>query len=133
MNDFLYCVFDKLSGKLSEFGLYSSDGLAAREILKTLRVPLKDSLLLKLFEYDKSAVTSDMKEVSLNDVRICDFNVTVIPWSVYKFPENQAEALSPLEASTKIQEIHERVEVNHNRSRSFFKDITSKIVKGDVK
>lgn len=93
----IYCVFDKVSGHLSEFGVYQNDGLAVRSILLTYRVPLKDSDVLCLGEYKVDVSKSDF---SFNDVKLDFYKKPVlVPWSAYKFPEDLAEALAPLDLS----------------------------------
>lgn len=102
----LYCVFDKLSGTFHHFTTATSDGLAVRNILLTLTCPLKDNVCLKLGKFDKS-FEADSQEISLLD---CDFmafdDFQVVDWSVYKFPNDVAEALAPLGCSPdEIKEI----------------------------
>lgn len=98
----LYCVYDTISKNLSHFGLYSSDGLAARSILSTLQVPLKDTQLIRL-----STLQSDL-DSPLDDVHsFSPIQFEKVPWSCYKFPETVAEALSPLNLS--VDELKEIV------------------------
>lgn len=92
----LYCVFDKLSGTFHHFTTATSDGLAVRNILLTLTCPLKDNVCIKLGRFDK-VFDANSQEISLLDcafVPIGDFQV--VDWSVYKFPNDVAEALAPL-------------------------------------
>lgn len=133
----IYCVFDTLTGRIRELATYPNDGIAARAILSTMRVPLQDTILLKIGTYDTSSVTPDMKKVSLLDVVFNLFSrPEVIPWSAYKFPETVAEALAPLDASpeeikqaaeSRLKKISDRVEFNS--SRSFFSNVINKVVK----
>lgn len=137
----IYCVFDTLTGRLSEFGTYPNDGIAARSILSTLRVPLKDTILLKLGVFDTSAVSPEMKEVSLSDVTFCFAcpDPEVIPWTVYRFPETVSEAIAPLGVSpeevkqiaeSRLKSISDRVE--SNSSRSAFSNIINKVVNNGI-
>lgn len=97
LNYSLYCVYDKVSKHLSHFGLYTSDGLACRSILSTLQVPLKDTQLYRISECEQNIDTesSDLHDVYSFSV----FEFIPVDWSCYKFPENVAEALSPLNLS----------------------------------
>lgn len=102
----LYCVFDKLSGTFHHFTTATSDGLAVRNILLTLTCPLKDNVCLKLGRFDK-IFAADTQEISLSD---CSFlpcgDFQIVDWSVYKFPNDVAEALAPLGCSPdEIKEI----------------------------
>lgn len=91
----LYCVLDHVSGELREFTVATSDGLAVRRILMTLRVPIKDNTVFCLgeiqrnFSEDSQRIDSSCIETRLNQFRQVD-------WSAYRFPEDKAEALSPL-------------------------------------
>lgn len=134
----IYCVFDTLTGRLSEFGTYPNDGIAARAILSTLRVPLQDSILLRLGYFDTSSVSPDMKHVTLNDVafKLYSREPDIVSWTSYKFPETVAEALAPLNASpdeikeaaeSRLRNISDRVE--SNASRSLLSNIINKVVK----
>lgn len=102
----LYCVFDKLSGTFHHFTTATSDGLAVRNILLTLTCPLKDNVCLKLGRFEK-VFESDVQEISLSN---CAFlpcgDFQIVDWSVYKFPNDVAEALAPLGCSPdEIKEI----------------------------
>lgn len=110
MTENLYCVFDELSGNLTHFVLASSDGLAARNILMTLQVPLKDTKLLCLGSYTKDSI-GNAERYSLSHVHFDLKNVRTIPWTVYKFPESVSEALSPLGLSDdEVDEIKSNIE-----------------------
>lgn len=92
----LYCVFDKLSGTFHHFTTATSDGLAVRNILLTLTCPLKDNVCLKLGRFNK-VFQSDAQEISLLDCAFTAFDdFKIVDWSVYKFPNDVAEALAPL-------------------------------------
>lgn len=98
----LYCVFDKVSGTLSHFVSATSDGLAVRQILLSLQVPLKDTICLCFGTFTKSYSDSDMLSADLVWSKILHFgscDIREVPWSCYKFPADVAEALAPLGAS----------------------------------
>lgn len=96
MQQTLYAVFDKLSGQFHHFTLATSDGLAVREILRSLTCPIKDNQVVKLGRFDWSYPTG-VSEVSLNDVAFVPADDFVpVDWSSYRFPNDVAEALAPL-------------------------------------
>lgn len=85
----LYGAWDNLSHTYIEFTVTpQNDGLAVRQILSSLRVPLKDSQLICLGSFDSEVGFHSFEK----DIRVVD-------WSCYKFPETVAEALSPLALS----------------------------------
>lgn len=103
LKESLYCVFDKVSGTLSHFVSATSDGLAVRQILLTLEVPLHDTVCLCFGTLEKSYSDFDMSSVNLDWSKILCFNfcdVREVSWSCYKFPADLAEALAPLGASS---------------------------------
>lgn len=91
----LYCVLDHVSGELREFTVATSDGLAVRRILMTLRVPIKDNDVFCLGEihrdFSESAILIDSSCIS---TKLDEFRQ--VPWSSYRFPEDKAEAFAPL-------------------------------------
>lgn len=95
----LYAVFDKSAGILREFTVGVTAGNACRDILLTLRVPLNDSELVKLGDFVRDVpVTSPAGSLRYGvNLRFipCD-KPEIIPWTVYKFPENVADAVAPL-------------------------------------
>lgn len=104
----LYGVYDTVSGSFSKFLTASNDGMAARNALKTLDVPIRDSLLCCLGFLECHLYSPETKVEELNPyvhnpildsafLPLDDFRV--VPWSVYKFPETVAEAVAPLGAS----------------------------------
>lgn len=105
MKENLYCVQDTVSGNLSHFVLATSDGLACRNILLTMEVPLKDTKVFRL-----ATVTRTL------DDSHCDFSVdyldepVFVSWDSYRFPNDVAEALAPLGLSH-----DEVVEISKNR------------------
>lgn len=97
----LYGVFDKVSGVVGHFVLATSDGLAVREILLTLQVPLKDTVCLCFGTLNKHYSDLDMESVNLDWSKCLTFFSAIreVSWSSYKFPADVAEALAPLNAS----------------------------------
>lgn len=98
----LYAVFDKSAGILREFTVGVTAGNACRDILLTLRVPLNDSELVKLGDFVRDVpVTSPAGSLcyGVNLKFIPCEKPEILPWTVYKFPENVAEAVSPLGCS----------------------------------
>lgn len=96
LHNYLYFVFDKLSGAFHEFTLAPNDTIAVRNVLLTLRVPLKDSLLYKFGEITGSFDPAS-ESLSLSDFNIVFFdNPELVSWACYKFPETVAESLSDL-------------------------------------
>lgn len=92
----LYAVFDKLSGTFHHFTTATSDGLAVRNILLTLTCPLKDNVCVKLGRFDK-VFNPNADEISLLNCSFIPFDdFQVVDWKVYKFPNDVAEALTPL-------------------------------------
>lgn len=85
----LYGAWDNLSHNYLEFTVTpQNDGLAVRQILSSLRVPLKDSQLICIGSFDS--------EIGFHSF---DKDIRVVDWSCYKFPETVADALSPLSLS----------------------------------
>lgn len=115
----LYCVFDKLSGTFHHFTTATSDGLAVRNILLTLTCPLKDNVCLKLGRFDKS-FNPGLQEINLSNCTFISFgDFQIVDWSVYKFPNDVAEALAPLGCSPdEIKEIT-RQKISESSSTSF--------------
>lgn len=76
-----YAIYDKVGDSYLRFGSYPNDVSAIRDLtviaLGDLRIPLRDLEVHKL----------ELKMVSTPE------------WSLYKFPESNAEALAPLGAS----------------------------------
>lgn len=82
----LYGAYDNLARNFITFTVTpKNDGLAVRNVLSTLRVPLKDTQLVTLGDFDSDVGFHSFKS-----------SIRSIDWSVYKFPENVADALSPL-------------------------------------
>lgn len=85
----LYGAWDNLSHNYLVFTVTpQNDGLAVRQILSSLRVPLKDTQLICLGSFESEKGFHSFKK----DIRVVD-------WSCYKFPETVADALSPLALS----------------------------------
>ena len=92
----LYAVFDKLSGHITQFFTRSSDAIAVRDIIFTLRYPLKDTVLLKFGDYEITVPASDPVQNVLDCFSKFEWNLKIVPWDSYKLPETTAEALAPL-------------------------------------
>lgn len=108
----LYAVYDKVSGSFVHFLQSTSYGLACRTVLSSLRFPLRDTALYCLGEY--SFNLDDIESVD-NDFDSCFSSANfypapkLVPWESYKFPEDVAEALAPLNLSqSEIAEISRR-------------------------
>ena len=92
----LYAVFDKLSGHITQFFTRSSDAIAVRDVIYTLRYPLKDTVLLKIVDYVLTVPASEPVDDVLDCFDFAVLNPKVVPWDSYKVPETIAEALAPL-------------------------------------
>ena len=102
----IYGAYDNLSHNFIAFTTTpKNDGLAVRNLLSSLRVPLKDTQCICLGSFD-----SDPGFVSFEkELRIVD-------WSCYKFPETVADALSPLGVSdSELSEILANKNKNKNK------------------
>ena len=113
LNLSLYAVLDNLTGQYSEFTIAPNAGVAARNILLTLRVPLKDTQLVCLGNIT-SDYPNDCQSITHDYVKFQSVD-TVYDWSVYRFPENIAEAISPLGCTP--DEVRE-ISLNHVRNLS---------------
>lgn len=123
----LYAVFDKTSGFLHEFTLATNDAMAARNVLLTLRVPLKDSELIFLGVYSAD-IPDNCKQGSLSFDLNASFNLSsshLVPWSVYKFPDSVSEAVAPLDCT--LDEVRE-ITLNHIKNCSSNREESQKIV-----
>lgn len=109
----LYALFDKVSGCVTSTFIAQNDGLAVRETLLTLRVPIRDS---EIYQIGTFVQDFDKDKVSLFDLS-CHFSVNnsyrLVSWDSYRFPENVAEALAPLGCSP-----DEIVEISKNKIKS---------------
>lgn len=92
----LYCVFDKLSGHITQFFTRSSDAIAVRDVIFTLSYPLKDSTLLKFGSFECTVPAGEIVANALDCFSNCNWNLQIVPWDSYKLPETKAEALAPL-------------------------------------
>ena len=105
-----------------------NDTLAVRDVLKTLRYPLKDTELYCLgsffrhFEENQTEIPFSCCDVSL--LSKCRY----VPWSCYKFPETVAEALSPLDCEELIERV--RQETDNNLSRQEVQNLVDKNLNG---
>lgn len=100
-HEFLYCLFDHVSGKTMYYQVASNDSRAILELLHVTRVPLKDSCVLRLGELVTSLPDiSPSSSPFYNPHSSLSFDFyscpVVVDWSSCKLPENKADALSPL-------------------------------------
>ena len=113
MNYNLYALFDKVSGTVTNTFIALNDGLAVRETLLTLRVPIRDSQIYQIGTFVQNL---DKDKISVFDLS-CHFSVNpnyrLVSWDSYRFPENVAEALAPLGCSP-----DEVAEISKNRIKS---------------
>lgn len=95
----LYALYDKVSGTLTNTFVSTNDGLAVRETLLSLRVPIRDSEIYQIGTFTQEL---DNDKASFFELS-CHFKTITVPrlvsWDSYKFPENVAEALAPLGCS----------------------------------
>lgn len=91
----LYCLYDKVSDTVVDTFIAQSDGVAVRNTLLTLRVPIRDSEI-----YQIGTMSRFLDNEKINGfVPSTDFEVVtprLVDWESYKFPENIAEAVAPL-------------------------------------
>lgn len=99
--EFLYCLFDHVSGKTMYYQVAPNDSRAILELLHCTRVPLKDSCILRLGELSTSLPDispSSTPFYNPNSSLSFDFysSPVIVDWSACKLPENKADALAPL-------------------------------------
>lgn len=102
----LYALYDKVSDTLVETFIAQSDGVAVRNTLLTLRIPIRDNEIYHIgtisrsIEMDKISTFASTTSFSfLSSPRL-------VSWESYKFPENIADAVAPLGCSAdEIREI----------------------------
>lgn len=91
----LYALFDKVSDTVVDTFIAQSDGVAVRNTLLTLRVPIRDSEI-----YQIGTMSRFVENDKLSDfVTSTDFEIVsprLVSWESYRFPENVAEAVAPL-------------------------------------
>lgn len=125
----IYVVYDKLSGFLKYMYLSENDTLAVRDVLATLRFPLKDTELYCIGTFDRSFEENQLEiPFSSCDVTFlskCRF----VPWSCYKFPETVAEALEPLDCAELIEQV--KKEADNNNVRQSVQNLVEKKFKGE--
>lgn len=96
VNEYLYCVLDHVSGELREFTVATSDGLAVRRILSTLRVPLKDCTCYCVGEIART-FNESQQFIDVSNINFAGYDsFRLVDWSCYRFPESKAESLAPL-------------------------------------
>lgn len=125
----IYVVYDKLSGFLKHMYLAENDTLAVRDVLSTLRFPLKDTELYCIGTFDRSFDENQLEiPFASCDVTFLD-KCRFVPWSCYKFPENIGEALAPLDCSELIDRV--RKESDNNLVRQSVQNLVDKKLKGE--
>lgn len=125
----IYVVYDKLSGFLKYMYLAENDTLAVRDVLSTLRFPLKDTELYCIGTFNRSFEDNQLEiPFSSCDASFLD-KCRYVPWNCYKFPETVAEALAPLDCAELIEEV--RKQTNNNASRDTVQNLVDKKFKGE--
>lgn len=98
---YLYVLFDKLSGNTLYYQTAVNDSRAILKILEVTRIPLRDSVLLRLGELETNLppVNPDV-DISLDFSKVLKYNFYRSPkevsWSACKLPESSADSLAPL-------------------------------------
>ena len=104
----IYAAFDTLSGRILDMVQADSDSHAVRELLLSMKVPLRDTDVYCLGTVN-SQYPNDIPKVSFSSLTFSWFDKPVqVPWSAYSFPESLAEAISPLGAAAKIADVQRR-------------------------
>lgn len=112
----IYALFDKISGTVTQIFISQTPGLAVRTILSTLRVPIRDSELYQIGEFNQELVRDELS--SFDSCKFVLFDeYRLVSWDCYRFPEDVAEALSPLGCSP-----DEIVEISKNRIKNEVKN-----------
>lgn len=125
----IYVVYDKLSGLLNYMSLAENDTLAVRNVLSTLRFPLKDSELYCIGSFNRFFEENQLEiPFSSCDVHFLD-KCRFVPWSCYKFPETVAEALEPLDCAELIDQV--RKQTNDNAVRQEVQKLVDKKFNGE--
>lgn len=91
-----YALYDKVSAHVLSTFIATNDGVAVRDTLLSLRVPIRDSEIYQIGTFVQNLNTDKQASFELS----CHFDVLNVPrlvsWDSYKFPENVAEAVAPL-------------------------------------
>lgn len=91
----LYCLYDKVSDTVVSTFISQSDGVAVRNTLLTLRVPIRDSEIYQIGEMSRFIENDKIKDFESSTAFVlCE--PRLVSWECYKFPENVAEAVAPL-------------------------------------
>lgn len=101
----LYCLYDKVSDAVVDTLIAQSDGVAVRNTLLTLRVPIRDTEIFQIGTMSRFVQNDKLSDFeSSTDFEIC--TPRLVSWESYRFPENVAEAVAPLGCtSDEIREI----------------------------
>lgn len=103
---FIFAAYDRFLGDYVHLVTADSAGLAARSLLLSLKVPVKDCDLFCIGEY-RSDIPTDLTTVPISCLKFKYYSSPkAYPWSVYHLPESVAEAMAPLGATP--EEIEER-------------------------
>lgn len=91
-----YALYDKVSDHVLSTFVATNDGVAVRDVLLSLRVPIRDSEIYQIGTFTHEANPDGSSSFTLS----CSFQTLPAPrlvsWDSYKFPENVAEAVAPL-------------------------------------
>ena len=105
---YLYAAFDTLTGRFHDIVQGDTPAHGIRNLLLSMKVPLKDTELYCLGE-----ITSDYPD-DIEKVPISSLDIVYYPkpklcsWKNYSLPETVADAISPLGAAAKIAEVRSR-------------------------
>lgn len=92
----LYALYDKVSDTVVDTFIAQSDGVAVRNTLLTLRVPIRDS---EIFQIGTMSRFVQNDKLSIDFESSTDFEFVkprYVSWESYRFPENVSEAVAPL-------------------------------------
>lgn len=106
----IYAVYDLISGHFPMLFQSQSDGLACRTALSTMRFPIRDTQLYHLGECTVEIADLESTHIDFSNVSFSwNDSPRLVSWESYKFPEDVAEALAPLNLShDEIVEISRR-------------------------
>ena len=130
-----YIVYDKITCTFGHGISAPSDNVAARTILSTLEVPIKDTIL---FCFGSFSADYDLNNLEIGfenvDVKILS-RMRPIPWTVYKFPESVADSLAPLGLSPdEVKDIaNKKIDEIGDNDRTPVQSLVDSYKNGDVK
>lgn len=91
-----YALYDKVSGHLLSTFIATNDGVAIRDTLLSLRVPIRDSEVYQIGTFHQEIDPDSSPSFLLSCTFYALPTPRLVPWDFYKFPENVAEAVAPL-------------------------------------